>query len=174
MTLRQYHLSDIDVFMEWARNPDVLCYRRLQHWLQPSREDFVSYFEQAVIPRPWYRAIGFDEHTIGFICIELAGTEKWSRGRALLSFGLERYYWGRGIATSAIREAVSAAFREIHGLVRIEAVVHPDNKASQHGLEKLGFSNEGLLRKYLILNGEGVDHIVYSILFTDSADSVGM
>ncbi|KAJ8431794.1 hypothetical protein Cgig2_027962 [Carnegiea gigantea] len=137
----QYHLSDIDVFMESARNPDVLFYSKLQHWLQPnsSREDFVSYVEEAVIPRPRYRAICFDKPPIGYICIEPAGTEKWTKGRALLSFGLDRHYWVRGIATSAIREAVSAAFREIHGLVRIEAVVRPDNKASQHVLEKLGF-----------------------------------
>jgi len=123
--------------MEWARDSEVLRFSKLQHWLHPNspREDFLNYFEQEVIPCPWYRAICFDEHPIGFICIQPAGTESGAGGRALLFFALDRHYWGRGIATSAIREAVSTAFSEIHGLVRIEVLfilkIRPPNGCSK-------------------------------------------
>ncbi|MEO1366505.1 MAG: GNAT family N-acetyltransferase [Acidobacteriota bacterium] len=64
-----------------------------------------------------------------------------------LGFGLKREYRRRGYA----REAAEAMLRWGHqtlGLDRIVAITHPDNSASIHLLEKLGFRDEGLVRPY--------------------------
>ena len=76
-------------------------------------------------------------------------------------------YWGQGIATAALKMAISNVFKEFPGLVRLEAFVEVENQGSQKVLEKVGFLKEGLLRKYGFCKGEIRDMIVYSFLSTD-------
>lgn len=63
------------------------------------------------------------------------GFQEWE-----LSYGLRRDRWGRGYATEAARACVRHGFDEM-GLEKIVADVDPGNTASQHVLEKLGFSH---------------------------------
>ena len=50
---------------------------------------------------------------------------------------------------------------------RIEALVCPENKASQKILEKNQFVREGLLRKSLKIKGIWRDHFIYAFLNED-------
>ncbi|KAJ8437607.1 hypothetical protein Cgig2_005358 [Carnegiea gigantea] len=164
ITLRKYQLSDVDSFMEWACDPEVLPHTSLQLRInhKSSKEDILSYLNQVVIPHPWYRAICLDSRPIGSICIEPAGIAEPHRARATLSCALGRQYWSRGIATVAARKALSDAFKELPHLNRIQAFVLPTNKASQRPLEKLGFLKEGVLRNYFTLNGQGRAKLPYA------------
>lgn len=67
--------------------------------------------------------------------------------------------------------AVSKVFDEIPELVRLEAVVELENKASQRVLEKVGFLKEGLLRKYEFCKGEIRDMFMYGFISTDEIPS---
>jgi RimJ/RimL family protein N-acetyltransferase len=53
-----------------------------------------------------------------------------------------RCAWGQGIATEAGRAVLDHGFREL-GLDPIVAVTHPDNRASQRVLEKIGLEARG-------------------------------
>ena len=53
------------------------------------------------------------------------------------------------------------------GLARVEALVVPDNVASQRVLEKVGFRREGHLRSYLVFDTERADAFIYSLLPSD-------
>ena len=64
----------------------------------------------------------------------------------------------QGYMTEAIKTAVDYAFKELN-LHRIEANIMPKNKASLKVVEKLGFINEGISKKYLKINGSWEDHI---------------
>ncbi len=72
-------------------------------------------------------------------------------------------YWvesgaaGGGVGTGAVAMAVDHAFGPV-GLHRVEATVRPENAASLRLLAKLGFRDEGLLRRYLEVDGEWRDH----------------
>ena len=72
-------------------------------------------------------------------------------------------YWvesgsaGGGVATAAVALAVDHAFGPV-GLHRIEATVRPENVASLAVLAKLGFREEGMLRRYLEVAGSWRDH----------------
>lgn len=72
-------------------------------------------------------------------------------------------YWvesgaaGGGVATGAVALAVDHAFGPV-GLHRVEATVRPENAASLRVLAKLGFRDEGLLRRYLEVDGAWRDH----------------
>jgi ribosomal-protein-alanine N-acetyltransferase len=48
---------------------------------------------------------------------------------------------------------------DVLGLHRLEANIMPRNKASLRVVEKLGFSEEGLSRKLLLINGRWEDHV---------------
>jgi ribosomal-protein-alanine N-acetyltransferase len=73
---------------------------------------------------------------------------------------------GRGAATRAIGMLVGWGFREL-GMRRIQALVHPDNPASAAVLQRVGFQREGLLRRYLDIDGDWRDHISYALLAED-------
>jgi [ribosomal protein S5]-alanine N-acetyltransferase len=64
---------------------------------------------------------------------------------------------GGGVATGAVALAVDHAFGPV-GLHRVEATVRPENAASLRVLAKLGFRDEGLLRRYLEVDGAWRDH----------------
>lgn len=72
-------------------------------------------------------------------------------------------YWvesgaaGGGVATAAVAMAVDHVFSRV-GLHRVEATVRPENKASLRVLAKLGFRDEGLLLRYLEVDGAWRDH----------------
>ncbi|MCX5207634.1 GNAT family N-acetyltransferase [Streptomyces sp. NBC_00237] len=59
-----------------------------------------------------------------------------------LSYILRDDSWGRGYATQAARQVVSAACTTA-GLNRLEAMHHPDNPASGRVLTKVGFTRVG-------------------------------
>lgn len=81
-------------------------------------------------------------------------------------------YWigthaaGGGATTAAVALAVDHSFSRV-GLHRIEATVQPENARSRRVLEKLGFREEGLLRRYLEVRGDWRDHLVLALTAED-------
>lgn len=49
------------------------------------------------------------------------------------------------------------------GLHRIEAACMPDNHASMNLLRKCGFAEEGYAKKYLRINGQWRDHVLFAL-----------
>ena len=58
-----------------------------------------------------------------------------------------RKAWGQGVATEAATAALDCGFTVL-GLDPIVAVTHPENRASQHVLQKIGLKPEGLAHHY--------------------------
>jgi len=77
---------------------------------------------------------------------------------AHLGYRLDGNETGRGLMTEAVAEVVDYAF-EVVGLHRLEANVLPRNGASLRLLERLGFEDEGLARRYLKIAGVWEDHL---------------
>lgn len=69
----------------------------------------------------------------------------------------------RGYMTDAIRALIPFVFGTL-GLHRIEAACLPENEASRSLLTKAGFQEEGIARKYLLINGEWSDHVLFALL----------
>lgn len=163
ISLRPFKLSDLDDFLLWASDDRVTRFLR---WATiTSREEALAYLEEVAIPHPWRRSICLDDRSIGYISIKPESGD--DRCRARIGYALAAEYWGQGMATVALKMAVSKVFDEITDLVRLHALVELENKASQRVLEKAGFVKEGLLRKYGFCKGEIRDMFVYSFLSTD-------
>ncbi len=75
---------------------------------------------------------------------------------------------GAGVATASLRAVIAYCFKHLN-LNRIEWRCASENMASQRLAKRLGFAWEGMLRQAEMLNGEFVDHFVYSLLRQDAA-----
>jgi ribosomal-protein-alanine N-acetyltransferase len=58
-------------------------------------------------------------------------------GETEVGYLLTHSYWGRGLATEAARASVAYGFTHFH-LPEIIGITHPENRKSQHVLEKCG------------------------------------
>lgn len=85
------------------------------------------------------------------------------RVSAEIGYWLGEPFWGRGIATEALR-AVTAHAIEHHGLTRVFALPFAHNASSVRVLEKAGYVLEGRLRRSCIKNGEIVDQLQYAFV----------
>lgn len=86
-------------------------------------------------------------------------------------------YWvasevtGAGVATAALALGADHCFGPV-GLHRVEATVRPENGASRRVLAKAGFREEGLLRRYLHVDGAWRDHLLMAITAEEVDGSV--
>jgi [ribosomal protein S5]-alanine N-acetyltransferase len=77
-------------------------------------------------------------------------------------------YWvaqevgGHGVATAALALGLDHCFGPV-GLHRVEATVRPENHRSQSVLRNVGFREEGLLRRYLDVDGDWRDHLLVAL-----------
>ena len=79
--------------------------------------------------------------------------------RCAVGYGISKEYWGKGIATKAVKEAIKIAKEK--GLHALEASAHPKNKASQKVLLKNGFKKIGLIKDYYFEKGKYEDRLLY-------------
>ncbi|MDD3866521.1 MAG: GNAT family N-acetyltransferase [Eubacteriales bacterium] len=80
-----------------------------------------------------------------------------------LGYKLDQAEINRGYMTEALEFGIELMFRQ-YGLHRIEANIMPHNVRSLRVVEKLGFKQEGLARRYLKINGQWRDHIHMTLL----------
>ncbi|WP_151737978.1 GNAT family N-acetyltransferase ['Paenibacillus yunnanensis' Narsing Rao et al. 2020] len=83
-----------------------------------------------------------------------------------LGYFIDAGQQGRGHMSAAVKLVLQFAFRVL-GLHRVQASILQHNHGSRRVLEKNGFQAEGIARRYIRINGEWQDHLVYAILVDD-------
>ncbi|XP_015573470.1 uncharacterized N-acetyltransferase p20 [Ricinus communis] len=164
ISIRPFKLSDVDDYLKWVSDDRVA--KNVRWGAITSREEALLHLERAVIPHPWHLSICLDDRSIGYIAV-WQGTLDYEKCRAHIGYAIGVEHWGQGIATVALKMAMSRVFKDLPNLVRLEAYTLVDNKKSQRVLEKVGFLKEGLLRKVFHYQGEVRDFLVCSFLSTD-------
>ncbi len=84
-----------------------------------------------------------------------------------LGYWIGERFARQGFMYDAIRGLIPFIFNTL-GLHRIEAACLASNDASKNLLIKLGFRQEGIARRYLLINGEWQDHILFALLAEDA------
>jgi ribosomal-protein-alanine N-acetyltransferase len=92
--------------------------------------------------------------TAGFNMISFANS------RAEISYDLSPDYWGKGVMLKSIKTILQFAEMSL-GIIRTQATVITDNQRSIKVLERCGFVQEGLLKKYEVVEGEHKDYYMY-------------
>ncbi|MEO1194371.1 MAG: GNAT family protein [Pseudomonadota bacterium] len=83
-----------------------------------------------------------------------------------LGYWIGEPYAQKGYMSEALGLVLHFAFRDL-GLHRIEAACLPTNLPSQSLLRRMAFREEGLARRYLRINGEWHDHLLFARLADD-------
>jgi ribosomal-protein-alanine N-acetyltransferase len=124
--------------------------------------DADQWIHQAIEETPQtHFAIAIERSMIGGIGLEL-GTDIFRR-TAEIGYWLGEPFWGRGIATEAVRAITNYAFSTFD-LCRIYAGVFEWNPASMRVLEKAGYMREGRLRKSIFKDGRIIDQFLYAMI----------
>jgi len=85
------------------------------------------------------------------------------RHSAEMGYWLGEPFWGRGIATAAVKAVVDYVFTNFD-LTRIHAGVFEWNPVSARVLEKAGFRFESRMRKAVVKDGKNIDQLMYVVL----------
>ena len=80
-----------------------------------------------------------------------------------IEYCIGKAYQGRGYATEACKAVIDYGFDKI-GFNRVQICVRPTNTASNKVIDKCGFTYEGTLRDYFLIDGKYEGRKYYSIL----------
>ena len=106
-------------------------------------------------------AIVVEGVAVGGIGVEL-GQDVFRRS-AEIGYWLGHPFWGRGIASEALRAITDYAFATFD-IIRLEAGVFGWNPASARVLEKAGYTLEGRMRQAVVKDDRVGDRLLYGLL----------
>jgi ribosomal-protein-alanine N-acetyltransferase len=88
----------------------------------------------------------------------VGGSASWGQ----IGYWVDERLAGRGIIPTAVALAADYCFQVMH-LHRIEIAIRPENTKSLRVVTKLGFRPEGLRPRYLHIDGDWRDHLVFAL-----------
>lgn len=160
--VRSYRDSDVASLVQHADNPKIWrnVRDRFPHPYRRAEGEAWVRVARAHVPETSF-AIDVGGQAVGGIGLELQ--DDVYRRSAEIGYWLGEAYWGRGIATDAVRGLTEWAFGRFD-LCRIYAKVFEWNPASARVLEKAGFALEGCLRAAVTKDGATLDELLYALV----------
>ncbi len=152
----KHHLSG------WEMERDNSYFAR-EHQLRLIHAD-IEKMKRGELFRFWMFSMEANEAIIG--TISLSNIVRGAFQSCHLGYRIDANHQGKGLMSEAIQLVVKYAFEDLK-LHRVEANIMPRNRASFRVVEKNGFRNEGISRKYLKINGKWEDHIHMVLLNED-------
>ncbi|MDR2347935.1 MAG: GNAT family N-acetyltransferase [Bifidobacteriaceae bacterium] len=129
------------------RPPDFSAYARLL--LRQARRGLAL---------PWM--IEYQGEMVGQVSV--SGISRGAAQNGTIGYWIAQAVAGRGIAPTAVALAFDHAVTAGR-LHRLEIAIRPENGPSLRVAEKLGFRPEGLRRRYLHVDGQWRDHLIFAL-----------
>ena len=160
--IRSHSHSDKEAIAKYANNYDISKNLKNRFPYPYTLEDAEEWLISACTQDPEINfAIATEHELIGAIGLELQ--DDVNLYSAEIGYWLAEPFWGKGIATEALKVLTKYAF-ENFDFNRIFAGVFELNPASAKVLEKAGYKLEARLRKSVFKEGKFQDQLIYSIL----------
>ena len=142
----------------WSSNEltKVSFRRRLKHYARDMREDLGYAF---------FLFRELDDTLLGGLT--LSNVRRGVTQACTLGYWIGAPHARQGYMTAGLRAVVPFVFDNLR-LHRLEAACIPHNDASRRLLEGVGFSREGLARRYLKIDGVWQDHLLYALVEDDT------
>jgi ribosomal-protein-alanine N-acetyltransferase len=162
--LRRIDTIDVDAVLELRGNPQTMKY--IPRPLAKTKEDALEHIAMINekiddnIAINWVITLKDNPQLIGIIGHYRIQTENY---RAEIGYMILPQYHGKGIAAEAIKAVVEYGFEEMQ-LHSIEAIIDPENQASEKVLLKSGFVKEAHIKENEYYNGKFIDTVIYSLL----------
>ncbi|MFD1672410.1 GNAT family N-acetyltransferase [Agrilactobacillus yilanensis] len=134
------------------------------HMLPEDMTDFVrDRLAKEIIGQAYNTVILVDDEVVGSLDLHNIDTKN---RRGEFGYWLDRDYQHQGIMTACVSVLVKILFEELH-LNRLEIRLAATNNPSRQVAERLGFQLEGILRAFLVVDGQYEDIAIYSFLKSD-------
>lgn len=166
LCLKKIEEKDLDTLFAIYDNEKVFEYCGIlpKHNKETVRK-MIAHFERDFLKRTRVKwGIFINEELVGII---EAFDFNQKVSMVTIGYYLAETFWGRGIATEAVKLLVEFLLLKAN-INRIQAEVMPQNENSKRVLLNSGFIKEGLLRQATVWTGKGiVDLEMYSLLKAD-------
>lgn len=170
LILRPMTIDDAPDLKEWLSRDEVYTY-----WGRKATIGEKEPERLFIDARPWVKRkpdMGFDWGIVSRETGKVIGTltifEVENNRMAGVGYRLHPDWWGKGIATEALAEAVRFLFAQTE-LDRLWATVDVRNIASWRVLEKCGFLREGTVRRGKMVSAY-CDYHLYGLLREEARD----
>jgi ribosomal-protein-alanine N-acetyltransferase len=100
--------------------------------------------------------------------LTVSGIVGGSASSAQIGYWIDQRFAGRGLTPTVVAMAMDHCYQTLR-LHRIEVAIRPENIRSLRVVEKLGFRAEGTRPRYLHIDGDWRDHLIFAL----HADEVG-
>ncbi len=182
--LSRKKLTGNKVFLRPPKRRDALKWQKLRlsskKFLTPwepewdagscSRRAYLRYLKNSNYLANMDRAYSFlifkNEDKVLLGGINIGNVRRGVSQSASIGYWIGEKYAKNGYMLEAIETLLPSLFVDLR-LNRIEAATLEENIASRNLLKKIGFKKEGILRKYLKINGNWRDHVIYGLLKED-------
>jgi [ribosomal protein S5]-alanine N-acetyltransferase len=160
--VRSWRPADLDSLVANANNRNVWINTSDRFPFPYTRAAGHDWLETACNQSPETNfAIDVDGAAIGGVGFVLQ--EDVAFRSAEIGYWLGEKFWGRGIATDAVRAVTELAIRE-HKLCRLYGLLFEWNPASARVLEKASYKLEARLRKSATKAGKTIDQLLYAFV----------
>lgn len=164
INLRFPTLDDAYSIAKYCADKEISQYTFIPH--PYTLQDAIDFIEMCIEDRKSMSSLHFGiEHKKTKEIIGMIGLNSINNThlRGEMGYWVAKPFWGNGIMFEAINLLTDFCFQKMQ-LERIYAHVQPENIASWKVLEKAGYEREGLLKKFLCINGTMRDHYIYAKL----------
>ena len=164
ITLRDYVIADADRFAELANNENVSRYLIYTFPYPYTKQDAEWWIKTGSrMNNSVTRIIEYRGELVGTVGI--TPQTGWKAHSAEIGYWVGEAYWGKGIATEALRMMSELAFTTLKYRKLFAPVLGP-NKASMRVLEKCGYQLEGVLKHEVLKSGQYFDGHHYAKFFS--------
>lgn len=161
-TVRAWRTSDVPALVAHANNANIARQLRDRFPHPYTAADARRFIDGVIAVRPVTTfAIEVDGEAVGGVGFSPGSdVERFS---AEIGYWLAERFWGRGIATEAVRLVSEYAFDKCN-LLRLFALPFADNVRSTRVLEKAGYTREAILRSSSVKGGVPRDQALYALI----------
>lgn len=169
--IRPINIEDVNQkYLNWLNDKDVNFYLETRHKKQ-NIKSINEYVLNAIKNRNIYMfAICLNNSLIHIGNIKLGPVNEYHNTADISYFLGDKKFWGRGLASEAVKLITSFAFNDL-GLDKCNAGVYESNIASSKVLEKAGYTREGCIKSAFKINNLDTEkrenHILFGILKKD-------
>ncbi|GAA4060475.1 GNAT family N-acetyltransferase [Flavobacterium cheonanense] len=164
LLLRRVSINDLNEILELRGNPETMKF--IPRPLVKTEEDALNHFkmiDEKIEKNEginWAITVKGNPKLIGIIGHYRIQPENH---RCEIGYMILPQYNGQGIVTEAIKAVLEYGFEDMN-MHSIEAVIDPDNIASERVLQKNGFVKEAHILENEYYDGKFWDTVIYSIL----------
>ncbi|WP_427923263.1 GNAT family N-acetyltransferase [Streptomyces sp. cg40] len=152
VALRPVHDSDLPVFFRQTNDPESLRMAAFGPKDPADRDAFDAHWKRIRASADVLRTVLVDGDVVGSAAVY------GEPGEREVTYWIDRAYWGKGIATAALRDLLAeVSERPLH------ARVAADNAGSRRVLEKCGFVVTGHDRGFANARGEEIDELLLTL-----------